>query len=77
MPTFASSVGTYASAMFFCTVGPNVREVQLQRGNTFVWKPTVASTDGKHSYQWAGDVVVRDGGAEALPKRRVDIIAVS
>src|SRR6266542_395620 len=59
------------------TVGPNVREVQLQRGNTFVWKPTVASADGKHSYTWAGDVVVQDGGAEALPKRAVDIIAIA
>ena len=45
------------------TIGPNVREVVLQRGNTFVWKPTVASADGKDSYTWAGDVVVQDGGA--------------
>jgi Xaa-Pro dipeptidase len=58
------------------TVGPNVREVQLERGNTFVWKPSIASADGKHSYVWAGDVVVMEGGAEPLPKRPVDIISI-
>jgi len=59
------------------TVGPNVRAVRLERGNTFVWKPSVESADGKHSYVWAGDVVVMEGGAEALPKRPVDIISIT
>lgn len=59
------------------TRGPNVREVQLERGNTFVWKPSIQSADGRHSYVWAGDIVVMEGGAEALPKRPVDIIAIT
>jgi hypothetical protein len=59
------------------TIGPAVRDVRLGRGNTFVWKPTVASADGQHSYTWAGCIVVGDSGAEALPKRPVDIISIT
>jgi Xaa-Pro dipeptidase len=59
------------------TRGAAIDEVQLQRGNCFVWKPTVASADGQYDYVWAGDIVVTDNGAEALPKRPVDLISIT
>src|SRR5688500_13415975 len=59
------------------TLSPAVREIRLERGNTFVWKPNVASADGRHSYTWAGCIVVGEAGAEGLPNRPVDIIAIT
>ena len=55
---------------------PAAGSIRLQPGNTFVWKPNVASADGTHTYTWAGCVVVGEHGAEGLPQRPVDIISI-
>lgn len=36
--------------------GEHLRDVRLERGNAFVWKPTVASADGRSRFSWGGDV---------------------
>jgi Xaa-Pro aminopeptidase len=46
-----------------------VKDLTLQAGNAFVWKPHVFSPDGKIDFQYGGDVVVREGGAEVLFSR--------
>jgi Xaa-Pro aminopeptidase len=46
--------------------GDAVRDVRIERGNAFVWKPTVASADGRIEFTWGGDVVVTDRGGEPL-----------
>ena len=48
------------------TTGEEVRRLRIERGNAWVWKPTVLSADGRLAFTWGGDVVVTDGGAERL-----------
>lgn len=43
-----------------------VRELRIERGNTWVWKPHVFSPDGRIDFQWGGDVLVTDEGGEVL-----------
>lgn len=59
------------------TLGEGVRDVRVQRGNTFVWKPSVGTADGEISYVWAGSVVVSENGAEKLAQRPVDMISIT
>jgi Xaa-Pro aminopeptidase len=59
------------------TLGEGVRDVRMERGNTFVWKPSVRTADGKISYVWAGDVLVTERGAEKLSRRPVDMISIT
>jgi hypothetical protein len=59
------------------TEGAGIRDVQLQRGNTFVVKPSVHTTDGAVSYVWAGDVAVMERGGESLARRPVDLISIT
>lgn len=46
-----------------------VRNLRLERGNTWVWKPHVLSADGRIDFQWGGDVVVTEEGGETLFRR--------
>jgi len=46
-----------------------VRELRIERGNTWVWKPHVLSADGSIDFQWGGDVVVMEEGGETLFRR--------
>jgi Xaa-Pro aminopeptidase len=46
--------------------GENVRDLPIQAGNAFVWKPTVASADGRIELTWGGDVIVTERGGEPL-----------
>ncbi|MBM2810538.1 MAG: hypothetical protein HW416_1297 [Chloroflexi bacterium] len=43
-----------------------LRDLRLEAGNAFVWKPHVFSPDGSIDFQWGGDVVIRETGGEAL-----------
>lgn len=56
--------------------GEHIRDVQLQYGNVFVWKPHALSQDQRRSYSWGGAIVVRDGGAEMLVKREPGLVTV-
>ncbi|MBV9119766.1 MAG: M24 family metallopeptidase [Chloroflexi bacterium] len=56
--------------------GSQIRDLQIEEGNAFVWKPTAISEDGKYSFTWGGDVVVTNGGGEKLFKREHGLIEV-
>ena len=49
--------------------GEEIRDLVIQRGNAWVWKPTAHSADGRISFTWGGDVVVTETGGEPLFKR--------
>jgi ectoine hydrolase len=57
--------------------GENVRDLRLERGNAFVWKPTVSSPDGRIELTWGGDVLVTDAGGEKLFARPHSLVSVS
>jgi Xaa-Pro aminopeptidase len=43
-----------------------VRDLRIEKGNTFVWKPIVIAADEKIQFIWGGPVVVTDRGCESL-----------
>jgi hypothetical protein len=46
-----------------------VRDVRLERGNAWVWKPYAMSADERIQFVWGGDVIITDRGGEVLFKR--------
>jgi Xaa-Pro aminopeptidase len=53
------------------------REVGIEKGNAFVWKPTAMSADGKIQFTFGGPVVVTDTGCEALCKREHGLASIN
>ena len=53
-----------------------VRDLRIERGNAFVWKPVVTSADGRHVFGWGGAVVVTEHGAELLARRSHGLVAI-
>ena len=56
--------------------GENVRDLRLEEGNTFVWKPSAMTQDEQISFVWGGGVVVTENGAKPLFKRGHGIVAI-
>ena len=56
--------------------GDEIRSLLLEKGNTWVWKPTVTSQDGRIAFTWGGDVVVGQRGGEVLFERPHGIVSV-
>ena len=54
--------------------GDTVRDVRLENGNVFVWKPHALSADGLQNFSWGGAVVVRERGAEMLVQRKPGLV---
>lgn len=50
-------------------LGENVRDLRIEKGNAWVWKPYAMSADERIQFVWGGDVLVTDRGGEALFKR--------
>ncbi|MEA2640282.1 MAG: Xaa-Pro dipeptidase [Chloroflexota bacterium] len=48
---------------------PEARDLHIEAGNAFVWKPTVISADGRVRYACGGAIAVTPNGAERLGKR--------
>ncbi len=57
--------------------GEEIREVRIEKGNAWVWKPTTHSADGRIDFTWGGDVVVTESGGKALFKRPHGMTSVS
>lgn len=57
--------------------GENVRDLRIEKGNAWVWKPYAMSADERIQFVWGGDVVVTDGGGEVLFKRPHGLISNS
>ena len=57
--------------------GGDLRDLRMESGNAFVWKPTVSSADGRIELTWGGDVVVTDRGAEKLFTRPHGLVSIT
>jgi Xaa-Pro aminopeptidase len=51
--------------------GDNSRDVRIEKGNVWVWKPTAFSADGKTSFSWGGCVLVTENGGVPLVQREI------
>ena len=57
--------------------GEAIRDVHIEKGNAFVWKPTAVSTDGRLRFTWGGDVVVTETGGQQLFKRPHGMVSIA
>jgi Xaa-Pro aminopeptidase len=57
--------------------GEAIRDLRMEAGNVWVWKPAAASADGRFSFTWGGDVLVTERGAERLFQREHGLVSVS
>jgi methionine aminopeptidase len=53
------------------------RDLRIEKGNAFVWKPTAMSADGKIQFTFGGPVLVTAQGCEALFRREHGIVSIS
>jgi Xaa-Pro aminopeptidase len=57
--------------------GDEIRDLRIEKGTCWVWKPRAMSADGRLTFVWGGDVVVTDQGAEVLFKRPHGMVSVN
>jgi Xaa-Pro aminopeptidase len=57
--------------------GDRVRDLRIEKGNAFVWKPFTMTADEKIQFSWGGPVIVTDRGCEALFKREHGIVSIT
>jgi hypothetical protein len=58
------------------SAGDRLRDLRIEKGNAFVWKPIAMTADEQIQFAWGGPVIVSDTGAEPLVKRPHGIIAI-
>jgi Xaa-Pro dipeptidase len=56
--------------------GDDLRDLRIEKGNTFVWKPVAMEADERIQFAWGGPVLVTDKSAEALFTRPHGIVSV-
>jgi hypothetical protein len=54
-----------------------LRELRIEKGNAWIWKPSASSVDGRLSFGWGGDVLVTDKGGERLFTRPHGLVSVT
>lgn len=54
-----------------------LRDVRIEKGTTWVWKPTAQATDRKVDFQWGGSVVVTERGGESLSQRAHGLVSIA
>ena len=52
------------------------RELAIEPGNAFVWKPMALSADGKIQFTFGGPLIVTENGCESLFKRTHGMLAI-
>ncbi|HET7006587.1 MAG TPA: M24 family metallopeptidase [Candidatus Binatia bacterium] len=52
----------------------HVRDLTIEKNNTFVWKPMARSADGQIQFTFGGPVIVTDSGCESLFKREPGLV---
>jgi Xaa-Pro aminopeptidase len=55
----------------------HVADLRIEKGNAFVWKPSVASEHGTIQFCWGGPVIVTENGAEALFKKKPGMVSIA
>jgi hypothetical protein len=56
--------------------GERSRDVRVENGNVWVWKPLAYDADGKTSFSWGGCVRVTEQGGVPLIQREVRMVTV-
>lgn len=57
-------------------VSDRVRDLPIEKGNVFVWKPLAMSADEKIQFSFGGPVIVGERGCEMLFKREHGLVAI-
>lgn len=57
--------------------GDAVRNMRIEKGNCWVWKPYAMTDDERLQFVWGGDVTVTDTGGELLFKRPHGMVSIS
>lgn len=57
--------------------GERARDLPMQEGNVFVWRPLAISADEKIRFSWGGPVLVTEHGSEALFKREHGMVQIA
>ena len=57
--------------------GDRARELRIEKGNAFVWKPIAMTADEKIQFTWGGPVIVMEQGCEALLKREHGMVSIA
>lgn len=57
--------------------GERNREVRMQKGNVFIWKPIAYSGDGTFEMSWGGCVLVTEKGGEPLVRRNPGMVSIT
>lgn len=56
--------------------GESLRDLRIEKGNAWVWKPYAMTADERIEFVWGGDVVVTDNGGEVLFKRPHGMVSI-
>jgi len=56
--------------------GERNREVRIERGNVFIWKPIAMSADEEIQFSWGGCVLVAEKGGEPLVRRTPGMVSI-
>jgi Xaa-Pro aminopeptidase len=54
-----------------------VRDLRMEKGNAWVWKPVATSADEQIRFVWGGSVHVTDHGGEVVFKRRHGMVSIT
>lgn len=57
--------------------GEQVRDLRMEKGNAWVWKPVAMSADERIRFVWGGSVLVTDRGGEVVFKRPHGMISIT
>jgi len=57
--------------------GDHLRDLRIEIGNAFVWKPIAMFVDERIQFSWGGPVLLTDNGAEALFKREHGMVSIT
>jgi Xaa-Pro aminopeptidase len=55
----------------------HLRDLPLEKGNAFVWKPMAMTADERIQFAWGGPVLVTETGCEALFKRSPGMVSIA
>jgi Xaa-Pro aminopeptidase len=56
--------------------GDHLRDLRIETGNAFVWKPLAMTADKRIRFSWGGPVLVTDKGGEGLFTRDHGIVTI-
>lgn len=56
--------------------GEQIRDIRVEQGNAWVWKPYAMTADERIQFVWGGDVVITERGGEVLFKRPHGMVSI-